>query len=41
MFKKIILLAWLLACGVTVAQNSEMPEKLDEVVDFITEDLLK
>jgi len=32
MFKKIILLAWLLACGVTVAQNSEMPEKLDEVV---------
>ncbi len=32
MFKKIILLAWLLACGVTVAQNNEMPEKLDEVV---------
>ena len=32
MFKKIILLAWLLASVVTVAQNNKMPEKLDEVV---------
>ncbi len=32
MFKKIILLAWLLATTVTVAQNNKMPEKLDEVV---------
>ncbi len=32
MFKKIFLLAWLLASVVTVAQNNKMPEKLDEVV---------
>ena len=32
MFKKTILLIWLLTSTVTVAQNNKMPEKLDEVV---------